>query len=47
MVPIMPPTGCHGRLGLLFASKIDSKAGKLGIAWGSVFPGSTKINAFM
>ena len=38
MVPIMPPTGFHGLLGLLFASKIDSKAGKLGIAWGSVFP---------
>jgi membrane-bound metal-dependent hydrolase YbcI (DUF457 family) len=34
----MPPTGFHGLLGLLFAGKIKSKAGKVGIAWGSVFP---------
>ncbi len=34
----MPPTGFHGLLGLLFAGKIKSKGGKLGIAWGSVFP---------
>jgi len=34
----MPPTGFHGLLGLLFAGKIKSRAGKVGIAWGSVFP---------
>ncbi len=34
----MPHTGFHGLLGLLFASKVKSKSGKLGIAWGSVFP---------
>ncbi|PWI48522.1 hypothetical protein CEE45_06460 [Candidatus Heimdallarchaeota archaeon B3_Heim] len=38
MVAIMPPTGFHGLLGLLFAGKVKSKAGKVGIAWGSVFP---------
>ena len=34
----MPPTGFHGLLGLAIAGKVDSKAGKIGIAWGSVFP---------
>ncbi len=34
----LPPTGFHGLFGLLIAGKVKSKAGKLGIAWGSVFP---------
>ncbi|MHA2112522.1 MAG: metal-dependent hydrolase [Candidatus Hodarchaeales archaeon] len=34
----MPPTAVHGLCGLLIAGKIKSKAGKIGFAWGSVFP---------
>ncbi|MHA1443754.1 MAG: metal-dependent hydrolase [Candidatus Hodarchaeales archaeon] len=34
----MPPTGFHGLIGLLIAVKINSKSGKVGFAWGSVFP---------
>ena len=34
----MPPTGAHGLIGLLIAGKIKSKPGKVGFAWGSVFP---------
>ena len=36
----MPPTGFHGLIGLLIAGKINSKSksGKVGFAWGSVFP---------
>ena len=34
----MPPTGFHGILGLLIAGKVNSRPGKVGMAWGSVFP---------
>lgn len=34
----MPPTGFHGLLGLLITGKINSRPGKVGMAWGSVFP---------
>jgi membrane-bound metal-dependent hydrolase YbcI (DUF457 family) len=34
----MPPTGAHGLIGLFIAGKINSKPGKVGFAWGSVFP---------
>ena len=34
----MPPTGFHGLIGLLIAGKINSRSGKIGFAWGSVFP---------
>jgi len=34
----MPPTGFHGLIGLFIAGKINSKSGKVGFAWGSVFP---------
>lgn len=34
----MPPTGAHGLIGLFIAGKINSKSGKVGFAWGSVFP---------